>query len=171
MFALIYLISIYIILVSSFLYNLYEFIDMIIIIPFNCKKTISKLENELMVIKKDNIIQLENIKERDNFIEKLNIQIINDIEIKKSSYKKILELENIIINKDIVNKEIILNLKKEIDNNKKIDNLCSVCLENKINICCIPCGHTYCDKCIRSTYAYNCFICRKNITNTIKIYI
>ena len=165
MFALIYLISIYIILVSSFLYNLYEFIDMIIIIPFNCKKTISKLENELMLIKSDNII------ERDNFIEKLNIQIINDIEIKKSNYKKILELENNIINKDIINKEIILNLKKEIDNNKKIDNLCSICLENKINICCIPCGHTYCDKCIRSTYAYNCFICRKNITNTVKIYI
>lgn len=49
------------------------------------------------------------------------------------------------------------------------DNNCPICYENKINSCCIPCGHTYCDKCIKNTN--NCFICRRNISKNIKIFI
>jgi len=67
----------------------------------------------------------------------------------------------------------INNLKKEIrelnirlKNNK---NLCSICYENKINICCIPCGHTYCDICISNTK--NCYNCRSSITRINKIFI
>ncbi len=49
------------------------------------------------------------------------------------------------------------------------DNNCPICYENKINSCCIPCGHTYCDKCIKNTN--NCYICRRNVSRNIKIFI
>jgi hypothetical protein len=49
------------------------------------------------------------------------------------------------------------------------DNNCPICYENKINSCCIPCGHTYCDKCIKNTD--NCYICRRYISRNIKIFI
>jgi hypothetical protein len=49
------------------------------------------------------------------------------------------------------------------------DNNCPICYENKINSCCIPCGHTYCDKCIKNTN--NCYICRRYISRNIKIFI
>jgi hypothetical protein len=45
---------------------------------------------------------------------------------------------------------------------------CSICFDNKINTCCIPCGHIYCDKCIIRTT--RCFICRTQIQRKITIY-
>lgn len=57
----------------------------------------------------------------------------------------------------------------EIRSKRNNDNICSICYENKINICCNPCGHLYCNKCIQDSN--NCYICRKNIITTIKIYI
>ena len=50
-------------------------------------------------------------------------------------------------------------------------NICSICCENKINVCCIPCGHTYCDKCICEPHNNNCYICRQNFYRILKIYI
>jgi hypothetical protein len=38
--------------------------------------------------------------------------------------------------------------------------LCPVCLTNEVNTFCDPCGHSFCDKCMRSTY---CFMCRVRI--------
>lgn len=62
-----------------------------------------------------------------------------------------------------------LLLKEEIkDIKSRNDNICSICYENNINTCCNPCGHLYCNKCIQNTN--NCYICRKNIITTIKIY-
>ena len=49
------------------------------------------------------------------------------------------------------------------------DNICPICCENKIDRCCDPCGHTYCDKCIKKSYY--CYICKRYINKTIKIYI
>lgn len=65
----------------------------------------------------------------------------------------------------------IYKLKKEINELKSINNnnICSICCENKINICCNPCGHLYCNNCIIKSNS--CYICRKNIITTIKIYI
>ena len=42
---------------------------------------------------------------------------------------------------------------------------------NNHNICCIPCGHTYCDKCIHEPHNNNCYICRQNFYRILKIYI
>lgn len=38
--------------------------------------------------------------------------------------------------------------------------LCPVCLTNEVNTFCDPCGHSFCDKCMRSSY---CFMCRVRI--------
>ena len=108
----------------------------------------------------------------------------------KSQYNELEKrLENESIIKDEINnlrKYIIENekrneglllkigeLKKNIDDlvikTTPNDNICSICCENKINTCCNPCGHLYCDKCIRESNS--CYICRKNIITTIKINI
>jgi RNase P/RNase MRP subunit POP5 len=51
-------------------------------------------------------------------------------------------------------------------NNK---NKCLICFENDISRCCVPCGHTYCNKCIANTNT--CHMCRTYIEQTINIYI
>lgn len=71
-----------------------------------------------------------------------------------------------------VNK-IIEFRKKIIDKIEKLEekkfNKCSICFENNISRCCNPCGHTFCEVCIKNTN--NCYICRSNITSKIIIYI
>lgn len=63
------------------------------------------------------------------------------------------------------NKLIILNSKL-----KKSDNLvCGICFNNQINTTLIPCGHCYCDKCIKESN--ECFYCRKTITKKHKIFL
>ena len=47
---------------------------------------------------------------------------------------------------------------------------CPICLDNKINVAIIPCGHTLCNKCL-SQYNERCFICREKFDNIIKLYI
>jgi hypothetical protein len=74
-------------------------------------------------------------------------------------YKKIFILLFLTINDDDIENEIYYNT----------DIICPICIENKINTCCIPCGHTYCNNCIKNTN--KCFICRKSIDKYIKIYI
>ena len=74
---------------------------------------------------------------------------------------------------------ILLFIKNTFTNNNKIIeelqtklndiNKCSICLDNTISNCCIPCGHTYCSDCINKTN--NCYICRSIIINKIKIYL
>ena len=59
--------------------------------------------------------------------------------------------------------------KEEVEINYNDDNICNICFNNKINICCDPCGHTYCNYCIKKTNT--CYICKKNIIKKIKIYI
>jgi hypothetical protein len=60
--------------------------------------------------------------------------------------------------------KIIKDLKSDVNDFNK----CSICYENKLSICLNPCGHCYCDKCIK--YTDNCFICRTNIINKIKLF-
>jgi hypothetical protein len=44
--------------------------------------------------------------------------------------------------------------------NTNIGHLCPVCLTNEVNTFCEPCGHSFCNKCMKSTY---CYICRLKI--------
>ncbi len=73
--------------------------------------------------------------------------------------------------KDQLEQERIINndLREQINNLKSKLEKCSICLENDRSICCIPCGHIYCHKCIIT--AKKCFICRKKIICINKIYL
>lgn len=51
--------------------------------------------------------------------------------------------------------------------NKSIGYPCPVCLSAEVTQFCDPCGHTYCNTCLRSTY---CYICRLKIEKKHKIF-
>lgn len=50
-------------------------------------------------------------------------------------------------------------------------NSCSVCFEKEITHCFVPCGHTFCEGCIKQSDAKKCMSCRQEIQKTIKIFL
>lgn len=83
------------------------------------------------------------------------------------SEKKLANFRKLFIN-------IINNLVEKKDNieNKK---MCSICFDNEINMCAIPCGHTCCDKCVflsrtNSNNNQKCLNCRNPIQSYIKLF-
>jgi len=90
-------------------------------------------------------------------IEKNNNNLSSNL---KTQIDIIIDLKSILEN----NNDIKLNQEREPQTTK-----CSICLENDLSICCIPCGHTYCNKCIINYN--NCFFCRQTIITTQKIYL
>ena len=103
---------------------------------------------------KNKIIHNLTIENKDiNFIHKIQLEDKNKI---------IHEQQLTLINK---NKDInILKIKLENKINK-----CSICLDNTISHCCVPCGHAYCYDYINKTS--NCYICRGIIRNKIKLFL
>jgi len=47
--------------------------------------------------------------------------------------------------------------------------LCTICLANPVGYCLTPCGHTYCEQCLRRQPA-SCFMCRTPVGNRIKLF-
>jgi len=94
------------------------------------------------------------------FIFKLNDQL-DEEKIINNNLREQLKNERIINN----------NLREQLENlqNKEITIKCPICYDKDLSICCIPCGHTYCYKCIINTK--NCHICRTEIKRTNKIYL
>jgi hypothetical protein len=122
--------------------------------------------NDLLLLldKKVNLYYKIHI-ETKNYISILNNNCINNNILSSTFILKnyITELNNKIINDseiyDIIKK--IINLKLEIDfyyilfckngtRNEEI-NTCSICKTSKISCCAIPCGHTYCSTCIKTS--------------------
>jgi len=73
--------------------------------------------------------------------------------------------------------EFFKNINNKINENNENSNkkVCSICFENEVDMCAIPCGHTCCNKCIISNNLniYNknkCLNCRNNIQQYIKLY-
>jgi|688.fasta_scaffold02753_9 hypothetical protein len=95
----------------------------------------------------------------------LNLSLKIELDEKKEIIKE--------LKSDLEQKEDIIYLKdeklKELKSNLNDLNKCSVCFENKLSVCLNPCGHCYCDICIKN--ATNCFICRTNIINKIKLFL
>lgn len=59
-----------------------------------------------------------------------------------------------------------------VDNVDYKDNVtCKICLNNKINIVCIPCGHCFCSACNTQSRNNLCALCRKPITKAQAIFI
>jgi len=101
--------------------------------------------------------------ETKNYISLLNNNINNNIISSANILKDYIKnLNNNIINDNDIYELIkkIINLKLELDfyyilfcknGSKNIDvNFCSICKNNKISCCAIPCGHTYCNICIKN---------------------
>lgn len=65
----------------------------------------------------------------------------------------------------------------ELFGNEIKPNTCVICYENTISEALIPCGHTFCSKCIQKTHTSSnsiqrvCMTCRAAYTNKIKIYL
>ena len=56
-----------------------------------------------------------------------------------------------------------------------IGSLCPLCMNNKCDTCCYPCGHTYCKECLeinenKHSNNKSCAICRTEIIKQFKIY-
>jgi hypothetical protein len=47
---------------------------------------------------------------------------------------------------------------------------CSVCFEAEISHCLTPCGHTFCEGCIKKSGGEKCMTCRTPIQKTVKIF-
>ena len=56
-------------------------------------------------------------------------------------------------------------------------NTCAICYENSVSVALIPCGHTFCSKCLEKTDTttitqhHTCMTCRTPYTNKMKIYL
>jgi hypothetical protein len=48
--------------------------------------------------------------------------------------------------------------------------LCSICVEESVSHALTPCGHTFCQSCIRKHTSNSCFICRANVRDKIRLY-
>jgi hypothetical protein len=93
---------------------------------------------------------------------------------------KLIEIDNQIkTTMNSLNKyhEFFKNINNIINENNQNSNknICSICFENEVDMCAIPCGHTCCNKCIISNNVniYNrnkCLNCRNNIQQYIKLY-
>jgi len=47
--------------------------------------------------------------------------------------------------------------------------ICGICLNDTVGFVLVPCGHTYCEMCVRRQSAA-CFMCRQPTTNKVKIF-
>jgi hypothetical protein len=152
------------------------------------KNEIKKLKNELLLSDKRNksllniidILRCELINKDNSFSinEELKQLKIEHLTLTKLYENAKIESSNaIIILKHANERNYILQeryklLKMELQELKSIsNNICTICCENIINISCVPCGHTYCEKCIRIPENNNCYICRQNFYRIIKIYL
>lgn len=46
---------------------------------------------------------------------------------------------------------------------------CQICMDDKVSICLVPCGHCFCEKCIKNNY--KCHICNQEIFIKQQLYI
>lgn len=46
--------------------------------------------------------------------------------------------------------------------------LCPVCLSRNVNVFCDPCGHTFCNDCMKADY---CYLCRAKVKTTRKLFM
>ena len=176
--------------------NYYNFINSKNIFNFDVKEHIKNQEYIMNITNKkideynETILLLDNKinlyykihVETKNYISVLNNINNNNILSSSNILKEYInDLNNKIVNDDEIYKIIkkIINLKLEIDffyilfckNGSRNEDVtsCSICKMKKISCCAIPCGHTYCNVCVK--ISKKCSFCKQNINNIQKIYI
>ena len=48
--------------------------------------------------------------------------------------------------------------------------LCSICVEEPVSYALAPCGHTFCQNCIKKHTSNSCFICRATVKDRVRLY-
>lgn len=103
----------------------------------------------LEILKKNSLNELKSLTE--------SIQFINTRQLLEKK-----KLDDLIDQQEQIFSAIKSRIKKE---NSKFE--CNICFENDIEYVCIPCGHTFCSKCLNGM---ECYICRSPIQSKIKLY-
>jgi hypothetical protein len=127
----------------------------------------SKIEEVKSIQKKIEIIQLlpvnENLVPVLESLEKYTETAYKSLDIKKyfedclSSYKRVYLLQNLMSYIRVVQPSPTLPL-------------CPVCFDDPINICLVPCGHTFCNNCVANNIRLQCAVCRTNVTSKQRIF-
>lgn len=56
----------------------------------------------------------------------------------------------------------LIQLNQNVHIIKKNETLeCPICMDNRINVCVVPCGHCFCNNCL--TNASKCYLCQREI--------
>jgi hypothetical protein len=48
--------------------------------------------------------------------------------------------------------------------------MCSICVEEPVSYTLTPCGHTFCQNCIKKHTSNSCFICRASVKDKVRLY-
>lgn len=100
---------------------------------------------------------------------------VNNIYIPKLN-KLEMDIENLEVKIGNYRNFFVKNINEFFKQEKHNKKICSICFENEVDMCAIPCGHTCCNKCIISSRVSNynnnnrCLNCRNHIQDYIKIY-
>lgn len=130
-------------------------------IRYNIKlanKTLNDINNDIVLKKQE----LDSIEERYNEIK------LYEETVKNEAYKlRIINSNHMLEISET--KRSLLNIIQDIKDN--ITYICILCREHPINVCNIPCGHTFCHTCILKDGGRICPLCRIDIEYIQKIYI
>ena len=100
-------------------------------------------------------------------------ELFNNLTLDKQNYIKYLNtfIRTLKINIIMLQKKLDI-LKNKLKN--KDLTICSICMEEQIDCAFIPCGHTFCNKCIlkiSNNSIFRCFLCRNEVFQFLKIYL
>lgn len=89
-------------------------------------------------------------------------KIFNDNNI-EAEYKKLMNAyRRFVVLRDIVTMSRALLL-------QEAEPICGICLNESVAFAVTPCGHTFCQTCVRRQHP-QCFMCRGNIKDKVKLY-
>jgi uncharacterized protein with GYD domain len=109
---------------------------------------------------------------------KLSITVKGEVEMETVRITSLLEENKLQKEKSIEEigdyvkllKECVSVLSEEERHSFENPYICGICVENNITHVFRPCGHTICQSCMNSQHMWNCHICRKHITERIKVF-
>lgn len=143
---------------SNFLEAMDSFESKVLTFPFHTSEHIEEYVNAKKVLQEKRKHLLYSA------LEAMKAQVISLTE--KSSTTK----SNLDIYKDFLR----TGTSEMLANNIK-PNLCTVCFENEIDKCIVPCGHTFCSKCVDKSQGSgllrSCMSCRSPVEKTVKIFL
>ena len=95
---------------------------------------------------------------------------LNSLKEQKIQYESMIHNRRAILESMSAKKN---NLERQIkilsnENSKYSSFECKICFDRVIDVMCLPCCHTYCERC--SNNMKKCFICNTNVAEKVKIY-